>query len=135
VGSGVYAVINYTFLMKLIVDIHVADLDRAILFYTEVLGFQCRTKQNAWAAIPIGDAEIHLYLHSGTKGHVEFYADDIDKKVEALTLKGVVFYSGIDKPEAISVDESGITTFPWGKIAFFKDSEGNELAVVQDKEL
>jgi catechol 2,3-dioxygenase-like lactoylglutathione lyase family enzyme len=121
--------------MKLIVDIKVSDLDRAILFYTETLGFQCRAKQDTWAAILIGDAEIHLYLHGGTKGHVEFYADDIHQKVKELASKGVEFHSGIDKPEAISVDESGITTFPWGKTAFFKDSEGNELAVVQDKEV
>ncbi len=118
--------------MKLIVDIHVSDLERATNFYTEVLGFPCRISEGTWAAILIGDAEVHLYLHGGTKGHVEFYTDDIHQKVEELASKGVEFHSGIDKPEAISVDESGITTFPWGKTAFFKDSEGNELAVVQD---
>ena len=127
--------INYAACMKLIVDIHVQDLDRAILFYTEVLGFSCRTAQDTWAAIPIGDAEIHLYKHEGTKGHVEFYTNDIHQKVEELSSKGVVFHSGMDKPEALSVDECGITSFPWGKTAFFKDSEGNELAVVMDEEV
>lgn len=118
--------------MKLIVDIQVSNLDRAIKFYTDCLGLLCRVKAKDWAAISIGNAEIHLYLHSGLNGHVEFYVDDIDLQVETLRKKDIKFISGMHKPQSISVDENLITTFPWGRTAFFKDSEGNELAIVKE---
>lgn len=35
-------------------------------------------------------------------------------------------------PNFISVDENHITEFPWSRTAFFKDSEGNNLAIVKD---
>jgi predicted enzyme related to lactoylglutathione lyase len=120
--------------MKLIVDVRVSDLDRAVNFYTEVLGLVCRRKEAGWAAISVGDADLHLYLNGGVTGDVEFYVEDIDDKVTALVNKGVVFISGIDKPSAINVDGQNVTTFPWGRTAFFRDSEGNELAIVKDFE-
>jgi predicted enzyme related to lactoylglutathione lyase len=118
--------------MKLIVDIKVTNLERAVTFYTESLGFICRKKDVEWAAITVGDAELHLYMNGGVSWHVEFYVDDLDAEVKRLIKKGVVFYSGEAKPHALSIDENNITSFPWGRTAFFKDSEGNELALVKD---
>ncbi len=118
--------------MKLIIDIKVVDLNRAISFYTEVLGFCVRTQGETWAAISVGDAEIHLYRDGGVTGDVEFYVEDIHTKVKELQNRGVQFVSGIHKPHAITVDEQQITVFPWGRTAFFRDSEGNELALVRD---
>src|SRR4051812_17520726 len=110
--------------MKLVVDVKIVDLKRAVAFYTDVLGLVCRRLEKDWAAISVGDAEIHLYIHGGVAGDVEFYVDDIDAEVEKLKGRGVQFMSGIDKPNAIEVDKNLITTFPWGRLAFFKDSEG-----------
>ena len=118
--------------MKLIIDIKVSDLERAINFYTNTLGLECRIQEKDWAGITVGDAEIHLYPDGGVTGSVEFYVDDVDVKVSELKEKGVEFVSGTDKPDAISVDENNITTFPWGRIAYFRDSEENELALVKD---
>lgn len=118
--------------MKLIIDIKIEDLDRAVKFYTEVLGLTCRIQAEDWAGIVVGDAEIHLYKDGGVTGSVEFYVDDIDQKVAALHERGVEIISGMEKPSAVKVDEKNITEFPWGRTAFFKDSEGNELALVQD---
>jgi len=120
--------------MKLIVDVKVSDLERAVKFYRDSLGFGCRYVDSEWAAIEVGDAEIHLYLHSGVTGHVEFYVKDIDKVVSEMNDKGVEFVSGMDKTNAIKVDDSNITKFPWGRTAFFRDSEGNELALAEDFE-
>lgn len=92
----------------------------------------CQKKN--WSALLVGDAEIHLYVDGGTTGHVEFYVQDIDGEVKRLSDKGVEFISGIGKPNAIEVDNLKITKFPWGRTAFFKDSEGNELALVNDFE-
>ena len=118
--------------MKLIIDIHVSDLQRAVTFYTGALGLPCRVYETDWAAITVGDAEIHLYVDGGVTHGVEFYVDDIENKVRALAKQGVQFISGIDKSKAIRVDEKKITEFPWGKIAYFHDSEGNEMALVED---
>jgi predicted enzyme related to lactoylglutathione lyase len=118
--------------MNLIVDVRVHDLGRAVAFYRDTLGLPCRIISDEWAAIVVGDAELHLYLHGGVSGHVEFYVDDIEEKATELASKGVEFMSGMGKPGAISIDERSITTFHWGRTAFFKDSEGNELAIVKD---
>ncbi len=120
--------------MKLIVDVKVLDLERAVKFYVEILGLICRRKEDGWAAISVGDADIHLYKDGGVTGDVEFYVEDIEKEVKMLSEKGVAFVSGLHKPGASSVDHLSITTFPWGRTAFFKDSEGNELAIVTDFE-
>jgi catechol 2,3-dioxygenase-like lactoylglutathione lyase family enzyme len=120
--------------MKLIIDIKVTDLERAVSFYTDILGFTCRRKEKDWAAISVGDAEIHLYLNGGVTGHVEFYVDDINAEVKRLRDLGVVFLPGNAKPSAQGIDENNVTLFPWGKTAFFRDSEGNELAIVKDNQ-
>ena len=117
--------------MKLIVDVQVIDLDRAIQFYTNTLRLTCRVHADEWAALVVGDAEIHLYKDGGVTNCVEFYVDDIEVRAAELARMGVEFVSGMDKPSAEKF-ENGITYFPWGKLAYFKDSEGNELALVQD---
>lgn len=118
--------------MKIIIDVKVSNLKRAVDFYTKTLGLHCRRQEKDWAAIQIGDAEIHLYLYGGITFGLEFYVDDLDKEVEKLKKNDVKFYTDKDMPNFISVDKNQITTFPWGRNAFFKDSEGNELALVKD---
>lgn len=118
--------------MNLIVDVQVQNIPRAVGFYRDILGLPCRVVSDEWAAITVGDAELHLYMHGGATGHIEFYVDDIAGEVARLTAKGVTFVSGMNKPNALSVDGRLITTFPWGQTAFFVDSEGNELALVKD---
>jgi predicted enzyme related to lactoylglutathione lyase len=120
--------------MKLIVDIKVQNLQRAIHFYTQSLGLESGRIEKNWAAIHVGTAQIHLFINGGVTKDIEFYVDNIDKKVAELDAKGIIFNAGMHKPHAISVDAHNITTFPWGRTAFFNDSEGNELAIVQDFE-
>ena len=118
--------------MNLIVDVQAKDLDRAVQFYTEVLGLKCRIHAKDWAGIVVGDAEIHLYIDGGVTEGVEFYVDDIDAEVKRLSALGVQFFAGVDKPSFIKADEQNISEFPFGRLAYFKDSEGNELALVKD---
>ena len=118
--------------MKAIIDVKVKELKRAIEFYTKKLGLVCRRIEKDWAAIQVGDAEIHLYLYGGVTSGLEFYVNDLDKKVNELKNKGIKFFSDKNMPNFITVDKNQITEFPWGRTAFFKDSEGNELALVKD---
>lgn len=118
--------------MNLIVDVQVKDLDRAVGFYTDVLELKCRIKTNDWAGIVVGDAEIHLYIDGGVTEGVEFSVDDIDAEVTRLSALGVEFFAGSDKPSFIQADKQNISEFPFGRLAYFRDSEGNELALVKD---
>ena len=115
-----YSILSGGINMKLIVDIQVNDLQRAVNFYRDTLELNCRIVEEDWAGIAVGDAEIHLYTNGGVTGGVEFYVDDIDAYVDRFMKNGVVFISGMGKPDAQSVDENNITTFPWGRSAFFK---------------
>ncbi len=118
--------------MKLIIDIKVQNLKRAIQFYTKVLDLKCRHEEKEWAAIQVGDAEIHLYLSGGIASGLEFYVEDLDKEVKKLKDKGVEFFSDKSMPDFIETDENQVTKFLWGRTAFFNDSEGNRLALVKD---
>ena len=118
--------------MNLIVDVQVKDLDRAVKFYTEVLGLKCRIHEKDWAGITVGDAEIHLYVDGGVTSGVEFYVDDIDAEVKRVSALGVEFFAGSESPGFIKADEQNISEFPFGRLAYFHDSEGNELALVKD---
>lgn len=118
--------------MKIVIDVKVKDLKRAVDFYTEKLGLSCRRLEEDWAAIQVGDSEIHLYLYGGVTFGLEFYVDNLDEEVEKLKKKGVQFLSGEDMPKFIKEDKNQIAEFPWGRTAFFEDSEGNELALVKD---
>jgi len=119
---------------KLVVDIKVTNLERAKLFYETVLGFPVKQHEpkEGWCALIVGNAQIHLYEQGGASDNVEFAVENIEVETKRLKEKGVAFCSGMDKPQAQSFVNGGITIFPWGKSAFFKDTEGNILALIQD---
>ena len=118
---------------KLIIDIQVYDLDRAISFYKEILGLSLIRRAFNWASFEAFGAEIHLYLHGGAEYGIEFRVSGIDKQVEILKTKGVEFFINSDQQNLIKIS-GDIMEFPWGRAAYFKDSEGNDIAIVEDKE-
>lgn len=118
---------------KLIIDIKVADLDRAVKFYRDILSLPFIDKAGDWAAFEAAGAEIHLYLHGGATQGVEFRVADIEKSVAALKQKGLEFFLSENQKDVVEILNDEIMVCPWGKIAFFKDSEGNQLALVEDQ--
>ena len=117
---------------KLIIDIQVHDLDRAIHFYKEILGLDLIHKEQDWASFELSGAEIHLYLHGGTEYGIEFRVLNINEQIKILKSKGVKFFINSDQKDLIRTS-GDIMEFPWGKAAYFKDSEGNDLTIVEDK--
>ena len=116
---------------KLMIDIKVGDLDRAVKFYKDILGLSLIHEEPEWASFEVFGAELHLYLHSGAKSGIEFRVADIKKEVTELKNKGVKFF--IDKNQAGLVRVvKDIMEFTWGKAAYFKDSEGNDLSLIED---
>ena len=117
---------------KTIVDVQVHDLERAVRFYQQTVGLPLLTKQDTWASFESKGAEIHLYLHGGTTHGVELRVRDIEREAAILKQSGVDVFANEEEPGLERILGSGIMEFAWGKMVRFKDSEGNQLALIQD---
>lgn len=99
----------------------VDDMDRAVSFYGETLGFSVSKTTEVWSEVDANGVMIGLNAREGTARHADggavitFEPDGgIDAEVSRLQDAGVEFTGGISDHE-------------WGRIAPFRDSEGNDL--------
>lgn len=112
--------------------IAVDDLDRAISFYSEKLGLTVRRLEGDMdsALVDIGSSDrLLLYKSTYRRGettYASFFAEDVEGTVRELRGRGVTF-EDYDFPGLKTVD--GIATFGDLKTGWFRDSEGNILAV------
>jgi len=110
------------------------DVQRARRFYEQTLGF--RPKQEIADGVvyeSAGGTACFLYPteNAGTsKASQAFWqVADVEREVATLKSRGVQF-ENYDMPGETAHD--GIVTAGGAKAAWFKDSEGNILAIVQD---
>jgi catechol 2,3-dioxygenase-like lactoylglutathione lyase family enzyme len=110
-----------------------SDLERAKAFYTGKLGLTPASEQPAGAFYEGRDGTSFLLFPSagsasGSHSQMGFMVADIDTEVRDLKQRGVRFeeydFPGFDK--ATSIASVGGTRAAW-----FKDSEGNLLGIVQ----
>lgn len=114
----------------------VNDLQKAKNFYSNVLGLNVKDNPMGLIELQIaGGNNIIIYPKSNhepaTFTILNFPVSDIDKAVDELIAKGIVFeqYEG-----EIKTDEKGICRDSRGpNIAWFKDPAGNILSVVEQK--
>lgn len=98
----------------------VEDMARAVTFYGETLGLDVRSSSDDWSEIDANGLTIGLNAREsatsdGGGAVISFRPDgSIDDEVEQLKSAGVHFTGEISE-------------HPWGRIAPFKDSEGNDL--------
>ena len=108
------------------------DLARARKFYEGVLGLRVSKAANREVWYDAGnETNLLLYERGATKADhtaAGFMVDDVEKTVKELRQKGVVLEE-YDVPGLRTVD--GIATVEDQRAAWFKDTEGNILAVVQ----
>lgn len=110
------------------------DIERAKTFYTEKLGLQLADGPTVGgdAAFEGSDGTL-LYLYereARTKAEhtaAGWMVSDIEKVVDQLRKKGVEFEQ-YDLP-SLKTDERGIAELAGSKTAWFKDTEGNILAI------
>ena len=115
----------------------VNDLQKAKEFYSKTLGID--VKDNPMGVIELhlaNGSEVMLYPkpnhEAATFTVLNFIVDDIDKCVDELISKGIVF----EQYKELHTDEKGISRNPQGpKIAWFKDPAGNILSVIQQNKL
>jgi predicted enzyme related to lactoylglutathione lyase len=110
-----------------------ADLERAKKFYAEKLGLTPATESPGGIFYELaGGTRFILYPtpNPARGGHTQiaFATKDIEAEVKALQSRGVVFEE-YDFP-GLKTEEGIATTGPT-RAAWFKDSEGNMIGVVQ----
>jgi len=114
-----------------VVTIFVSNMDRAVRFYTEVLGMKLAYRfADDWATLKTDDG-MTVGLHpaskespAGRKGSITIgfeVSESIQKAVTAMKEKGVKFVGPI-------VDDKEI------KAAHFEDPDGNEMYFVEVKQ-
>ncbi|PYP42322.1 MAG: glyoxalase [Gemmatimonadetes bacterium] len=112
--------------------IPVSNLQRARKFYEETLGLKPGEQYGGGVIYRCGETEAFLYQtpNAGTsKASQAFWqVADVEAEVAELKARGVVFEE-YDMP-GIKM-QNGIATGGGAKTAWFKDSEGNIMAVSQ----
>jgi predicted enzyme related to lactoylglutathione lyase len=109
------------------------DVARARKFYEEKVGLVPREEIAGGVVYECGDRSwVFLYPSAGagtSKASQAFWqVNDVEAEVAELRARGVVFEE-YDMPGIKTVN--GIATTGSGKAAWFKDTEGNILAVIQ----
>ncbi len=102
----------------------VTDMDRAVEFYGDTLGLEIEEHDHDWTMVVAGHVRIGLNGHPeevpGEGGAVIAFAvsDEIEDAVEQLAADGVEIAGGVSE-------------HPWGKVATFRDPDGNELQLYE----
>jgi catechol 2,3-dioxygenase-like lactoylglutathione lyase family enzyme len=114
--------------------IPVVDLNRAKAFYQDKLGLKTADDVPGGAMLEAGEGQrIYLYEREPTKADhtvIGFHVDDVEKEVNELKGKGIVFEE-YDMPNLKT--ENFIATIGTWKAAWFKDTEGNILSINEMK--
>ncbi len=110
-----------------------ADLDRARRFYEDTLGFIPIDVQPSGVRYEAAGGSRFLVFPSsgrasGSHTQIGFQVDDIAAEVADLRTRGVVFET-YDMPAFDP--QTMIATFPGTRSAWFKDTEGNLIGIVQ----
>jgi len=99
----------------------VQDMDRAVGFYRDVLGLQVKRQSPEWSELDAAGLSIGLNARETASGAssggavITFQPEaGIEAEVEQLQGKGATF-------------TGGVSSYEWGSVAPFKDSEGNDL--------
>jgi predicted enzyme related to lactoylglutathione lyase len=108
------------------------DVGRARAFYEQKLGFKPKQELNGGVVYECakGTASfLYLTPNAGTSKASQLFWEvpDIEAEVAELKGRGVVF----EKYDMPGTDANGITTAGGAKAAWFKDSEGNIMAIIQ----
>jgi predicted enzyme related to lactoylglutathione lyase len=115
----------------------VSDQDKALDFYTNVLGFEQRFDNPTpdgprFLTVGLPEQEFQLVLWPGTPGQAQALKShtpgtytidtgDCRKAYETLKSRGVQF-------------DTEVLEYPWGYVAVFQDSDGNRLQLRELRE-
>jgi predicted enzyme related to lactoylglutathione lyase len=117
-------------------SLYVSDQDRALDFYTDVLGLEQRVDNPTaegprFLTVGVNGQPFQLVLWPGTPGEGQpvmgrspavctIEVDDIGTSVDEMKSRGVEF-------------ETDVLEFEWGSVAIFQDPDGNRLQLRQGR--
>jgi catechol 2,3-dioxygenase-like lactoylglutathione lyase family enzyme len=108
------------------------DLDRARRFYAEKLGLQPASEAGDGLVYELPGSSFLLYptSYAGTAQHTiaEWMVEDLDAVMAEMRSRGAVF-EDYDYPTLKTVN--GVADIEGQRVAWFKDSEGNILALTE----
>jgi len=112
-----------------------SDIDRAMRWYEEKLGFKPREKTPGGCIYEAGEGSAFTLYPTDNAGKspatlLGFEVSDLAAEMSDLRKRGVKF-EDYDLPNLKT--KEGIATMGPARIAWFKDSEGNILSVVQPR--
>jgi catechol 2,3-dioxygenase-like lactoylglutathione lyase family enzyme len=117
---------------RLNTSIAVSDMARASAFYEGKLGLAV-TGTGADGS-KVYESTLHVYPQPANAGMsaatlATWHVDDVERMVDELEAKGVTF----EHYEGITTDAKGISPRAGGgKVAWFKDPDGNTFAIESD---
>jgi predicted enzyme related to lactoylglutathione lyase len=103
----------------------VEDMGRAVKFYGETLGLKVKDEGDDWSELDANGVSIGLNAREQTHGQSGGGA------ILTLQPEGSLY------DEIVRLTDAGVTfvgevsEHPWGRIACFKDSEGNDLQLFE----
>ena len=110
-----------------------SDVARARRFYEETVGLVPKLDYAGGVVYECGGTEVFLYPtpNAGTSRASQAFwqVDDVEAEVAELKARGVVFEE-YDLPGVTM--ENGIATGGGARTAWFKDTEGNIMAISQE---
>jgi catechol 2,3-dioxygenase-like lactoylglutathione lyase family enzyme len=117
---------------KAVAFVYVADRERALAFYRDRLGLPVESSDPYGDYLRAAGSLLRLMVMPDLKPHAHpvlgFDVPDVAAAVRALNAGGVE----MEKYEGMGQDELGVSTMPdGGKLAFFKDPDGNALMLSQ----
>jgi catechol 2,3-dioxygenase-like lactoylglutathione lyase family enzyme len=108
----------------------VTDQDRALAFYTDVLGLELRNDNPTldgprFLTVGVPGQDFMLVLWPGTPGHAQPFQGGVPASctIETADLRGVVETL---KSRGVKFD-TDVLEFEWGSVAQFQDPDGNRL--------
>jgi predicted enzyme related to lactoylglutathione lyase len=113
------------------VHVSVADVDRAVAFYRDVLGipFMFRVPGQSMAFLNCGGTRLYLGVPESeeyrSRAMLYFTVADVDEAYETLAGRGVEF---LGPPHAVHRSEATEL-----RMAFFRDPDGNNLALMAER--
>lgn len=110
------------------------DIARARRFYEDKVGLRAKEETNGGVVYEFGGgtaAFLYLTPNAGTSQASQAFwsVQDVDAEIQALKARGVQFERYDDMPGERS--PQGAVTAGGAKAAWFRDSEGNIMALVQ----
>jgi catechol 2,3-dioxygenase-like lactoylglutathione lyase family enzyme len=115
-------------------SIAVSELGRAVVFYEGKLGLSAGEEQSDESRVYAcgGGTSLHVYesradAGTATSTLATWYVPDLEEAVDELASNGVTFERYGDP--ALRADENGIHQLADGRVAWFKDPDGNTFAI------